>query len=52
MTEQQKQLKEKALDAINKAEKAIYEYAKSCDIGEERIKAFQVYENIRLSTRI
>lgn len=46
------QKKEEAIKQITKAEKAIYEYACFCEVGEERTKAFQVYENIRTATAV
>ena len=44
-------LKDSAIYAINKAEKAIYVYACDCEIGKERVKAFEIYERIRTAMR-
>jgi len=48
-TDAQKQARAKsaAHRALDAAEKAWYEYAALCDVGPERIKAFDVYENVR-----
>lgn len=34
------------------AEKAAHAYACECDVGEERIKAFEIYENLRNAGRV
>ena len=44
--------KAKLLGLMREAEKVAYEYFCECDIGDERIRAHQVYENIRLSTMV
>jgi len=51
MSEQKtiEQLKQDAAKARHDAEVAAYNYAKALDVGAERTKAFQCYENIRRS---
>lgn len=44
--------KEKAFAALRQAEKLMYEYACNLDVGDERTKAFEVYENIRTAARV
>lgn len=44
--------KERAHKALNEAEKAWHEYAGLVDVGPARERAFQVYENVRLSRRL
>ena len=39
--------KHAALSALREAERAMHFYATKCDIGCEREKAFNCYENIR-----
>ena len=34
------------------AEKRWHEYACSCEVGPERNRAFEIYENIRVATRV
>jgi hypothetical protein len=41
-----------AFEALKNAEKLMYEYACSLDLGEPRIKAFEIYENIRLAAAV
>ena len=36
-----------AFEALNTAERAFYNYATKCDVGYERTKAFNCFENIR-----
>lgn len=38
--------------AMREAEKAAHEYARECDLGNERNKAFEIYDNIRLAGRV
>lgn len=45
-------LKQALLDAIKTAERAAYQYAVCCPLGEERERAFEVYENIRTAIRV
>lgn len=45
-------LKHEAFEAHKLAEKKWYAYACELPVGEERTKAFDVYENIRLATRV
>jgi len=44
--------KEKAHKALNAAETAWYEYAGLEDVGPDRERAFQVYENVRCARRL
>jgi len=44
-------LREEMLEAVRNAERAAHAYAASCDLGEERVWAFTVFERIRNSTR-
>lgn len=46
-----KPLKHQALDALREAEAKMYAYACELDLGEERTRAFEVYENIRNAPR-
>jgi hypothetical protein len=46
------ELKEDFLKKREAAEKAAYAYCCSCEIGEERQHAFEVYNRIRNSTRL
>ncbi|PHM23282.1 hypothetical protein [Xenorhabdus budapestensis] len=54
MTEQEKlaELKRIAYEKYQEALTAWHEYACACDLGNERIAAFERYENIRLALRI
>ena len=45
-------LKSDALEAICHAEMTAHIYACNCEIGPERERAFQVFENIRTATRV
>lgn len=38
--------------ALDAAEKAWYEYAGLIDVGDERTRAFDVYQNVRQSRRV
>lgn len=44
--------KDKAFAALRDAEKRMYEYACNLDVGDERTKAFEIYENIRTAARV
>lgn len=46
------QLKENAYRLLNEAEVAMHGYAIMCDVGDERTRAFDVYEKIRTADRI
>jgi hypothetical protein len=37
---------------MNETEKVAYDYACACDIGDERERAFEIYENIRIAGRV
>jgi len=50
--EQVKHLKAQFFKAREAAEKAAYAYFSACPVGEERIWASEVYENIRNATRV
>lgn len=43
---------ERAHKALNAAETAWYEYAGLCEVGNDRIRAFEVYENVRRARRV
>tara|TARA_R110000744_G_scaffold64994_3_gene133540 strand:+ start:46 stop:210 length:165 start_codon:yes stop_codon:yes gene_type:complete len=45
--EELKALKEDALSTLRDAEQKMYKYAGACDLGDERTKAFEIYQNIR-----
>lgn len=45
-------LKAQALEKLREAEKLMYDYFCACDIGPERTRAHEVYENIRNATRV
>lgn len=45
-------LKKTRDEAIQAAETASFEYARECDAGRERERAFDIYENIRISKRV
>ena len=47
-----KALKEDALNTLDDAVGKLHKYASACDIGDERIWAFEVYQNARLATRV
>lgn len=53
-TQEQKlaRLKEARNTAMRAAEKAAHEYARECDLGNERNKAFDIYENLRNAGRV
>ena len=53
-TESQKiaHAKEMAHKAANAAEKAWYDYAVLLDVGSDRTRAFETYENIRNARRV
>lgn len=38
--------------ALDAAEKAWYEYAGLIDVGDERTRAFDVYQNVRQARRV
>ncbi len=45
-------LKEAAFEALREAEKKMHAYASALDLGEDRIKAFEIFENIRNAARV
>jgi hypothetical protein len=45
-------LKRIAQESLKEAEARAYEYATSLDVGGERIKAFEIYENIRKAAAV
>ena len=51
-TEEHKALRVDAFEKLQAAEKAMHAYAASCDVGEERIEAFEIFENIRVAARV
>ncbi|MBD2804099.1 hypothetical protein ABLB84_06295 [Xenorhabdus szentirmaii] len=53
MTEQEKdELKRIAYEKHQEALTAWHEYACACDLGNERVEAFERYQNIRMALRI
>ncbi len=38
--------------AIRKAEEEAYKYFQECELGDERNKAGEIYENLRIAARI
>ncbi|MBY0237898.1 MAG: hypothetical protein K2X55_01140 [Burkholderiaceae bacterium] len=46
------ELKRKRNAAIDAAERAAYEYFTTCNIGQERCRAADVYENVRTALRV
>lgn len=46
------QLREEAFAALLEAERKMHAYFASCDIGREREKAYDIYENIRLAAMV
>lgn len=49
--EELKKMKATALIKLREAEIAMYAYFQALPVGEERIKAGEVYDNIRNATR-
>lgn len=47
-----KDLKEAMYEANRAAEKAAHAYATACEIGPERVRAFEIYERIRTSVAV
>ncbi len=45
-------MKQDALSKIREAEKATYAWACECEVGPERIRAFEIYDNVRTATRV
>lgn len=52
MSNSVKDLKEAMYAAQREAEKAAYAYACACDLGPERVRAFEIYERIRTSVAV
>lgn len=50
--EQLNSLKSDRNRLMREAEQAAYRYACECDVGREREKAFEIYENIRTAGRV
>ena len=46
------ELKRKRDEAIRAAEKAAYEYFCQCEVGQERIRAGDIYDNVRTAQRV
>jgi len=46
------QLREERNKLIRDAEQAAHYYACQCEIGREREKAFEIYENLRTAQRV
>ncbi len=47
-----KNLKQRALATLEEATRLMHQYATDCELGREREKAFDVYENMRTATRV
>lgn len=45
-------LRESAFSALREAERKMHAYAKELEVGQERINAFEVFENIRNAARV
>lgn len=55
MTEQEQKLadlKKSRNEAMTKATEAAYAYFSECDLGTEREKAHDIYENLRTAGRV
>lgn len=50
--EELKALKEDALNTLDDAVAKLHKYAGACELGNERIWAFEVFQNARLATRV
>ena len=46
------ELKADMLAKIRAAEKSAYAYFRECEVGDERIRAHEVYENLLYATRV
>ncbi len=46
------ELKTEMLTKHQEAEKAAYEYFCECEVGPERIRAGEIYNNIRIAIRV
>jgi hypothetical protein len=46
------ELKQKRDEAIRTAEKAAYAYFCECAVGQERIRAGDIYDNLRTAQRV
>lgn len=51
-TEELQQLKDRRNQLMREAEKVAYAYFCECDVGREREKAHEIYENLRLAGRV
>jgi hypothetical protein len=45
-------LKNAAFEALRDAERRMHKYASALDIGDDRTKAFEIFENIRNASRV
>ena len=52
MSNTKDKLRKEAQEKLHEAEKAYYTYAAYLPIGDERVKAFEVFENIRNAGRV
>lgn len=43
--------KEKVMDTLQAVTKMLYEYACQCEVGDERTRAFNLYEIVRTAPR-
>lgn len=44
--------REQLLAQLRETEKLAHEYFSDCDLGQERIAAYEIYENVRTATRV
>jgi hypothetical protein len=52
-TEQElKKLKEEAFNAHANATSLLHKYACACPLGGDRIRAFEIYQNVRIAVRV
>jgi len=45
-------MKKDAMNALQEAITKLHNYACACDIGDERTRAFEVFENARTASRV
>jgi hypothetical protein len=50
--EELEELKKEAMSALREAEQKMHKYFAACEVGIERTRAFDVYQNIRLAARV
>ena len=50
--EELEQLKAKRNELMREAEKAAHAYFVACEVGDERVYAGEIYDNLRLAGRV